>query len=61
MSLRTTPPLRARTKSRTTDSWGSYTLRKRHQGAHPGALRREARRSGASGCGGCPCRSGGRV
>ena len=43
MSLRTTPPLRARL----TGAGGSYTLRKRHQGTLSGALRSEARRSGA--------------
>ena len=36
------------------------TFRKRHQGARTGTLRNEARRSGASGCGGFPCRSEGR-
>ena len=36
-------------------------FRKRPQGVSPDALRSEARKSGASGCGGCPCRSGGRV
>ena len=36
------------------------TFRKRHQGARTGALRSEARKSGASGRGGFPCRSEGR-
>ena len=40
-------------------SGGGYAFRKRHQGAVPGALRSEARKSGASGRGGFPCRSGG--